>query len=84
MEGASLESLFRAEYIGASRRPGLFEYAIWEVMIMSALLWTLAVIAIVLFIIGGTVKAVGFLLWIAPIVLVVAVIMFFVNRGRRV
>ncbi len=51
---------------------------------MSALLWILAVIAIVLFIIGGTIKAVGFLLWVAPIVLVVAVIMFFVNRGRSV
>ncbi|WP_284764411.1 hypothetical protein [Arthrobacter sp. efr-133-R2A-63] len=51
---------------------------------MSALLWILAVIAIVLFIIGGMVKAVGFLLWIAPIVLAAAVIMFFVNRGRNV
>jgi hypothetical protein len=70
--------------LGPAADPGLFENTIWEGMVMSALLWILAVIAIVLFIIGGTVKAVGFLLWIAPIVLVVAVIMFFVNRGRSV
>lgn len=50
---------------------------------MNALLWIIAIIAIVFFIIGGTVKAVGFLLWIAPILLVVAIILFFVNRGGR-
>lgn len=52
---------------------------------MNALLWIIAVIAIVLFILGGTVKAVGFLLWIAPILLVIAVVIFIMRMvgGRR-
>lgn len=51
---------------------------------MNALLWIIAIVAIVFFIIGGTVKAVSFLLWVAPILLVVAIVLFIVNRGRRV
>ncbi|MBT1004373.1 hypothetical protein KIH31_17440 [Paenarthrobacter sp. DKR-5] len=50
---------------------------------MNSLLWIILAIAIVFFIIGGLVKAVGFLLWIAPILLVVAIVMFFLNRSRR-
>ncbi|WP_427017449.1 hypothetical protein ACQCSX_02105 [Pseudarthrobacter sp. P1] len=52
---------------------------------MSSLLWIVIVIAVVCFILGGTVKAVAFLLWVAPILLVVAVVMFLMNRasGRR-
>lgn len=49
---------------------------------MKTLLWVIAAIAIVFFIIGGTIKAVGFLLWIAPILLVVAIVMFFMDRSR--
>jgi hypothetical protein len=49
---------------------------------MNALIWIVLVIAIIFFIIGGTVKAVSFLLWIAPILLVIAVVVFLVNRSR--
>jgi uncharacterized membrane protein required for colicin V production len=53
--------------------------------VMNALIWIVLVIAIIFFILGGTVKAVGFLLWIAPILLVIAVVVFLMNRssGRR-
>jgi uncharacterized membrane protein len=53
---------------------------------MRTILWIIAAIAIICFIIGGTVKAVGFLLWIAPILLIVAIVMFILDRrsGRRV
>ncbi len=43
---------------------------------MSTLLWIVIAVAVIFLIIGGTVKAVNFLLWIAPILLIVAVVMF--------
>jgi hypothetical protein len=49
---------------------------------MSTLLWIVVAVAVIFLIIGGTVKAVSFLLWVAPILLVVAVVMFLVNRSR--
>jgi cytochrome c-type biogenesis protein CcmH/NrfF len=49
---------------------------------MTTLLWIVVAVAIVFLIIGGTVKAVSFLLWIAPILLIVAVVMFLMNRSR--
>jgi cytochrome c-type biogenesis protein CcmH/NrfF len=49
---------------------------------MSTLLWIVVAVAIIFLIIGGTVKAVSFLLWIAPILLIVAVVMFLLNRSR--
>lgn len=49
---------------------------------MKHLFWILAVIAIVFFILGGVVKAVGFLLWIAPILLIAAIVMFFLDRSK--
>lgn len=51
---------------------------------MNALIWIVLVIAIIFFIIGGSVKAVSFLLWIAPILLVIAVVVFILNRSRGV
>jgi hypothetical protein len=49
---------------------------------MKNLFWILAVIAILFFILGGLVKAVGFLLWIAPILLIAAVVMFLLDRSK--
>jgi cytochrome c-type biogenesis protein CcmH/NrfF len=52
---------------------------------MNVILGIVAVIAIIFFIIGGMVKAMGFLLWIAPILLVLAIIVFLfrIMSGRR-
>lgn len=52
---------------------------------MNVILGIVAVIAIVFFIIGGTVKALEFFLWVAPILLVVAIIVFLFRMisGRR-
>jgi hypothetical protein len=49
---------------------------------MSTLLWIVVAVAVIFLILGGTVKAVSFLLWVGPILLVVAVVMFLVNRSR--
>jgi hypothetical protein len=49
---------------------------------MSTLLWIVVVVAVIFLVIGGTVKTVSFLLRGAPILLVVAVVMFLVNRSR--
>jgi hypothetical protein len=53
---------------------------------MKKIMWIVAAAAVVFLIIGGTVKAVGFLLWVAPFLLIVAVLLFFLNRsgGRRI
>lgn len=53
---------------------------------MKKIMWTIAAVALVFLIIGGTVEAVGFLLWLAPILLLGAVLLFFLNRsgGRRI
>ncbi|GAB3562054.1 hypothetical protein GCM10027405_14720 [Arthrobacter alkaliphilus] len=52
---------------------------------MNVILGIVAVIAILFFIIGGTVKALGFLLWIAPILIALAIIVFLFRliSGRR-
>jgi hypothetical protein len=49
---------------------------------MSTLLWIVVVVAVIFLVIGGTVQTVSFLLRGAPILLVVAVVMFLVNRSR--
>jgi hypothetical protein len=53
---------------------------------MKKIMWTIAAIAVVFLVIGGTVEAVGFLLWVAPILLLGAALLFFLNRsgGRRI
>jgi uncharacterized membrane protein len=53
---------------------------------MRALIWTVGILALLAFIVGGTIKAVAFLLWVAPILLVIAVLLFILNRsgGRRI
>ena len=53
---------------------------------MSALIWIIAALAVVLFIIGVTVQAAGFLLWTAPVLMVAAILLFILNRsgGRRI
>ncbi|MDQ4047186.1 MAG: hypothetical protein M3127_07475 [Actinomycetota bacterium] len=53
---------------------------------MKKIMWTIAVIAVVFLVIGGTVEAVGFLLWVGPILLLGAALLFFLNRsgGRRI
>ncbi|MFJ5698488.1 hypothetical protein [Arthrobacter sp. NPDC093139] len=53
---------------------------------MRKIMWTVAAVAVVFLIIGGTVEAVGFLLWVAPFLLVGAVLLFFLSRsgGRRI
>lgn len=53
---------------------------------MKALMWTAAILALVAFIAGSTVEAVAFLLWVAPILLAVAVLLFILRRsgGRRI
>jgi uncharacterized membrane protein len=50
--------------------------------VTSTLLWIVIAVAVIFLIVGGTVKAINFLLWIAPILLIVAVIMFLMNRSR--
>jgi cytochrome c-type biogenesis protein CcmH/NrfF len=41
---------------------------------------------VVFFILGAVVKAVAFLLWVAPVLLLAALLVFFVNRsgGKRI
>jgi hypothetical protein len=53
---------------------------------MRALMWTVGILALLALIIGTTIKAVAFLLWVAPILLVIAVLLFILNRsgGRRI
>jgi hydrogenase-4 membrane subunit HyfE len=50
------------------------------------LIWTIAVVAVLFFIVGALVKAVAFLLWLAPVLLLAALLVFFVNRsgGKRI
>lgn len=54
--------------------------------IMRGLIWTAGVLALLALIIGAMVKAVAFLLWVAPILLVIAVLLFILKRsgGRRI
>lgn len=53
---------------------------------MGALIWIVGIFAILALIVGGTVKAVAFLLWVAPILLVIAVLLFILKRsgGKRI
>lgn len=53
---------------------------------MKKIMWTVVALAVVFLILGGTVEAVGFLLWVAPFLLIVAVLLFFLSRssGRRI
>ena len=53
---------------------------------MRKLIWTIAVVAVLFFIVGALVKAVAFLLWLAPVLLLAALLVFFVNRsgGKRI
>ena len=53
---------------------------------MGALIWIVGILALLALIIGATIKAVAFLLWVAPILLVIAVLLFILNRsgGRRI
>ena len=39
---------------------------------MKKIMWAVAAVAVVFLIVGGTVEAVGFLLWLAPVLLIVA------------
>ncbi len=53
---------------------------------MKALIWAVGIFALLAVIIGATIQAVAFLLWVAPILLVTAVLLFILNRsrGRRI
>lgn len=53
--------------------------------IMNPLLVVVAVVAVILLFTGGLVPSLNFLLWVGVILLVIAVIMFFVRSmsGRR-
>jgi uncharacterized membrane protein len=53
---------------------------------MGALIWAVGILAFLALIIGGMVKAVAFLLWVAPILLVIAVLLFILKRsgGKRI
>jgi hypothetical protein len=53
---------------------------------MSKLMWIVGALAVVALLLGGTIQAVSFLLWIAPVLLVIAVLLFILNRsgGRRI
>lgn len=54
--------------------------------IMRALARSIAVLAVVLFLVGGTVQAAGFLLWAAAALVVVALLLHILERsaGRRI
>ena len=53
---------------------------------MKALIWSAVVLALLTFIIGSTMEAFAFLLWVAPILLAIAVLLFILSRsgGRRI
>jgi hypothetical protein len=53
---------------------------------MNRLIWIVGVLAIAALLLGGTIEAVAFLLWIAPVLLLIAVLLFILNRsgGRRI
>ena len=53
---------------------------------MKKLLWIILVVAVVSFIMGTVIKAVAFLLWVAPFLLLAALLVFFLNRsgGKRI
>ncbi|MCU1512552.1 MAG: hypothetical protein JWO34_2392 [Arthrobacter sp.] len=53
---------------------------------MNKLIWIVGVLAIAALLLGGTIKAVSFLLWIAPVLLLISVLLCILNRsgGRRI
>jgi uncharacterized membrane protein required for colicin V production len=53
---------------------------------MKMLVWIIGIVAAIFLIAGLTVKALGFLLGVAPILLVVAVVLLILSRshGRRI
>lgn len=53
---------------------------------MKALMWSVGILALLAFIVGGTLEAFAFLLWVAPVLLVAAVLLFILarSRGRRI
>lgn len=53
---------------------------------MKKIMWTVAAVAVFFLIIGAIVETAGFLLWVAPILLLGAVLLFFLSRsgGRRI
>ena len=53
---------------------------------MRKLIWAIAVVAVLFLIVGALVKAVAFLLWLAPVLLLAALLVFFLNRsgGKRI
>lgn len=53
---------------------------------MRTIIWAVVILALIALIVGGTVKALAFLLWVAPILLVAAVVLYVLNRsaGRRI
>lgn len=51
---------------------------------MRSLIWVLGVLAVIALIVGAIVKVLAFLLWIGPILLLVAVALWVMNRsGNR-
>lgn len=53
---------------------------------MKALIWGAGILALLTFIIGGTIEALAFLLWASPVLLAAAVLLFILSRsgGRRI
>lgn len=53
---------------------------------MKALMWSAGILALLAFIIGATTEAFAALLWVAPVLLVTAVLLFILgrSRGRRI
>jgi uncharacterized membrane protein required for colicin V production len=53
---------------------------------MKALVVAIAAVAVVLFIVGLAVKTLGFLLGVAPVLLIVAIVLMLLGRfrGRRI
>jgi hypothetical protein len=53
---------------------------------MKKIMVTMAALAVVFLIVGVTVKATEFLLWLAPVLLIGSLLLFFLSRstGRRI
>jgi len=53
---------------------------------MKRLAWIVGVLAAVALLLGGIIPAVSFLLWIAPVLVLIAILLFILNRsgGRRI
>lgn len=53
---------------------------------MSRLIWIVGILAIVALLLGATIQAVSFLLWIGPVLLLTAILLFILKRtgGRRI